>query len=301
MNEVELIGLRGRNPLGFLAALGVLTLIDGVNREPNTVSLCWTDSLDPHAILKSGIDPLDLPDRLLAGLHGLRNGSVLGCELRDVKFDPPQKGRPNVPLRSWIQSADSALELELIRALVVEGAVDGGGASKPSHLHFSAGQQQFLDIAREVFDATLGDPPRLGEALFGPWRFDGQAKNFGWAAGTDRIYALRGFNPSSEKRLGVPAADALAFVGLSCLPVWERREQAVTTACAKLWKTSDLTWPLWKFPLSRSVVKASLASEKERPSEAARRGVLEILTAPIKRTDQGGYGSFGAPTSEPTQ
>jgi hypothetical protein len=121
-------------------------------------------------------------------------------------------------------------------------------------------------------------------------------------------------NPSTDPRLGVPRADWLAFIGLAFLPTAAapgrgRRTALVTTGCDcdQEWKRSAFRWPLWSVPVDRdtayslvgdpSVAGPPPASNRDsagRPTELAARGVMRVLQAPIRRSDQGGYGSFGA-------
>ena len=53
MNEVALPALEGTNPLGFLAALGVLDALACANPG---ATLRWTDELVPHAVAGSVSD-----------------------------------------------------------------------------------------------------------------------------------------------------------------------------------------------------------------------------------------------------
>src|SRR5579859_451878 len=55
-NELALPALEGTNPLGYLAALGVL---DALARKVDGARLRWTDELVPHAVI-GGLDDLDL-------------------------------------------------------------------------------------------------------------------------------------------------------------------------------------------------------------------------------------------------
>ena len=297
MNQLELPGLRGQNTLGFLAALGVLVLANEAGLSPQ---LCWTDDINQSALLTSEATYQTLKEALSDQLARIAGGALLtgktGKGQTDVKLFPNNQRESE--LRKWtyeLRASGTSLERRLLGALVAEGAVDGKGAAKPSHLHFAAGQQQFLDIARDVLAAVQVDPGRLDEALLGPWRFDSDVKNFSWASGTERIFAVRGFKPSGEKRLGVPGADALAFVGLSMFPVVEIAGSLRTTGCDKGWKTSAFSWSLWGEPLSIRVVQSVLAMAPIRGADAKQRGITDVLKAPIRRTDQGGYGSFGAP------
>jgi hypothetical protein len=225
-------------------------------------------------------------------------GGPVGASFRDVKL--ARNGEATSEFREWtrsVRSGGSPLERRLLGALLAEGAVDGNGAGKPSHLHFAAGQQQFLDIAREVLVAVEADPGRLQEALFGPWRYDSDAKNLSWSAGSERIYAVRGFNPSADKRLGVPGADALAFLGLAFFPVAARGTSLITTGCEAAWKVSSLTWPLWSDPLDIDVVRSVIGLDLGHSNRFSHAGLVNVLQSPIRRTDQGGYGSFGAASS----
>jgi hypothetical protein len=303
MSGLRLAGLSGRNPLGFFAALGLLRLLS--DAQPG-VRLGWTtDEIVPVAVLHGWSDPDVLRSEVLTLLSALRSGPLFrdpaGGLLTDLKFVSRND------MRAWLCECrqGTALERELAVALVAEGAVDGRGNAKPTHVHFTAGQQQFLSSIGEGFDAVIADPTRLDEALHGPWRKDSTAKTIGWDAGSERVFALRGTNPSSEKKTGVPGADALAFVGLSAFPVAMWFGGLRTTSCDRGWKTSAMTWPIWSDGLSAdaaaSVVgRAWIRFEGRvvRPAmtrrELAALGVTEIVRAPIRRSDQGGYGSFGA-------
>jgi hypothetical protein len=129
-----------------------------------------------------------------------------------------------------------------------------------------------------------------------------------WSSQGERVYALRAVNPSSEKRLGAPGADWLAFLGLvffpTCAVSRNGGEQISlrTTGCDRAWKRSALRWPLWTVPLERDTVwslvgdSAVVGQDQDRRLGSAQlraRGVLQVMQAPIRRSDQGGYGSFG--------
>ncbi len=299
MKEIALSALEGTNPLGFLAALGAL---DAVTRKGVQGTLRWTDDLVPHAIM-SGIADVDLllekldQDRQEWGRSVLLNFPN-GSPLRDAKPSETQ-------LRAWFETVNAEQESSTysnhLCALVAEGAYDGNRKAKPTHLHFTAGQQQFLEMVRTLIFSI--DRDRLREAVCGPWRYDSSLPSFSWDARGERIYALRAANPSKEKRLGVPGADWLAFRGLVFYPVKQTPGGSLrTTACDDEWKRSAFHWPLWSVPSSRDVVWSLVADRRLvskqprlQPDQLAALGILSVLQAPIRRSDQGGYGSFGAP------
>ena len=301
MNEVALRALEGTNPLGFLAALGVL---DALTSQNHDATLRWTDELVPHAIIGgvSGLDLLlDVMDR---DREMWRDSALLGFP----EDSPLPDAKPGVKLlREWFEAVagqhERRADSHLLCALVAEGALDGNEKAKPTHLHFTAGQQQFLKMVRLL--ATKVDRERLREAVCGPWRYDSSLPSLSWDARGERVYAVRAINPSREKRLGVPGSDWLAFRGLVFYPVTRTVKGALrTTACDPEWKRSAFRWPVWSVPCTRNVVGSLVADQtlvsqsrraRLRPDDLAVRGIISVLEAPIRRTNQGGYGSFGAP------
>jgi hypothetical protein len=298
-SEVALEALEGTNPLGFLAALGVL---DALARQVGGVTLRWTDELVPHAVV-GGIGDLGLVlDALDRDREEWRCSALLGfppgSPLPDAKPDRPT-------LRAWFEEVyrepGRRADSDQLCALVAEDALDGNGNAKPTHLHFTAGQQQFLQMIRTL--ASQVGRERLREAACGPWAYDSPLPSLSWDSRGERVYAVRATNPSGDKRLGVPGADWLAFRGLVFYPVARTASGSLrTTACDGEWKRSAFRWPLWAVPGTRDAV-GSLVADRTlvsrdadiRPDDLAARGLLCVLQAPIRRTDQGGYGSFGAP------
>ncbi len=309
MFEIALTALHATNPLGFLAALGAFRSIAMV--EPGATLRWDVDDIIPSPVLS-------LPDdwsgeNVISSLETQRL-RWLDSKLLNFPLTAPASDVKEIDLAAWarfISAIDQGasnprlFEEELLTALVAEGAVDGKRNNKPTHLHFTAGQQQFLDIVREVGGAC--DEDRFREALFGPWRFDSPAKTLRWDPRGERIYAVRGFNPSGTKdpTRTVPGAEWLAFLGLSFLPVVNRYGHLLTTACNRDWKRSAFRWPIWIDALTLSeitqIMLLDVLSERRRskvsPSDLRDVGVHTVYESPIRRTDQGGYGSFAAPTA----
>lgn len=303
---LELQGLVGSNPLAFLAALGVL---GAVNRQAPELGarLSWTDAIVPRARL-DGVSHLnDLVALLDEDRRAWTSSLILasgpdGIPIADVKPD-------EVGIRSWAERVAAVTtranrrDADAFQALLAEYALAGKNDAKPTLLHFTAGQQKFLTMVRELGERVK--PENFVETLVGPWRYESRLPVLGWDSRGERIYALRGTDPSKDKKLGVPGADWLAFAGLAQLPSAKNggvgRDQMLTTGCRGTWKSGSFHWPLWSCPLSLPVVRSLLAYDglPEEPSAVrSKRGVFRVLEAPIRRSDQGGYGSFG-PASEP--
>lgn len=294
---VELTAVDGGNPFGFLAALGTLAAAERVLGAG--VRLAWGAEVvcRPRIGGVAAVD--DLVDAVLVDRDAWRSSPALdfavgGAPAKDVKFLPDD-------VRAYLAAArdagDGGRSAGLATSLLAEFAVDGNGRSKPSDLHFTAGQQQFLVMARELRDRLTAD--HVLEALSGPWAYGSKLPSFMWDVGDDRVYALTGFDPAGTKKLTVPGAEWLALLGLSLLPTVARGTRVTTTGCAGTWKRGTFSWPLWHAPGTAAAVRTLLSTPtltSEVPDgRLAGLGVFRVLRSTIERSDQGGYGSFRPP------
>lgn len=284
MAEIDMPALVGTNPLGFLAALGVLYCADaqgGAADGPPRLS--WTNDVEPHAVLSGVQSARDLLDRLEA-----ERDAVAACTALNWPVENPlTTAKPNpTTLRAWALACHKDADprsASVFNALVAEGAYAGKGVAKPSHLDFTAGQQQLLAMARQL--AVAADRRRLEEAL-SRWNPSTEHPSLSFDPADERLYALRAINPSGDKKPSTPGANWLAFLGLLMLPVVNTAGSLQTTACAGTWKRSSMEWFLWQEPLTRHTVAALLRGG------AAYLPSKRPVKADIRRTDQGGYGSF---------
>lgn len=320
MNAIVLTGLDGANPLGFLAALGALAAVDA--HEPGA-RLAWKNEGRWRPVLSTNLTRDALIERLVADVRSWDGDPAIALtyakavkpgskkEPSDAKLAQDLKPTP-AKFREYIQglidrAGDGAAFLRGARrpldyssAFGTEIAVDGGGNVKPTHLHFTAGQQEFLKAVLELQDVAGGvTAADLDEALFGPWRYERSLPVLGWDSSVSRDYALRADDPSKNKKTGVPGADWLAFRGLAFVPVAPVGDELQTAGCAGGWKSGGtFTWPLWSPPLSVAAVRSVmvLADIADLSAHARRaRGVEVVMRSGIRRSDQGGYGSFMPP------
>lgn len=291
---LELPGLAGTNPLGFLAALGVLWLPDRQGEQ--SAKLAWTDQVVPHAVVSgfSSID--DLVEQAMAERERRRGNAALlftvdGEGIKDVKFSESQLRRY---LLACLDAGDGGRSVALASALVTEGSYDNSDQAKPTDLHFVAGQQKLVQMARELLDGLDADD--LCEALKGPWGYGSKLPSFMWDVTDDRLYVLSAFNPSSEKKQTEPGAEFLALLGLTSLPVFAGPGRTRTTGCGGSWKAGEFRWPIWGRPCdlhgARSLIAhATLGNEQWLPAW----GIRRLLRSAIRRSEQGGYGTFSPP------
>jgi hypothetical protein len=299
MTELSLTALDGKNPLAFFAALGVLNAVaDAGKAHSAEPRLVWRSRGAFVPSLIDGPDSTALLDVLVQDAARFANEPALnlryqkggsGAEVRDLK-PPPAKF---VEYLHSLKETGSRLSLDFAAAFATDVATDNNDNAKPTALHFTAGQQEFLGMVVQLRDQVL--PEDIEEAVFGPWKYAKASPVLQWDNTVARDYALRAGDPSKEKKLGVPGADWLAFRGLTFLRVAPVGSRIVTTGCSGGWKTGTFRWPLWSVPLTRNVIAALLTSPETAeadPHTLETRGVSVVFEASIRRSDQGGYGSF---------
>ncbi len=302
MSQTHLTGLEGTNPLGFLAALGVQVAFASASKQPR---LWWTDDIIPRAVVDEGFD-LELIANQCMEVFGLwKKSYTLRPRLPDGSAMPKGDKLKLAPddLRTYLSLAHQCgSDGGLVTALVAEGSLDKQGVAKPSDLYFTAGNQKFLAIARQILDKVSPEDLLLG--LEGPWNYASKLPSLGWDIVDDRVYALRARDPApksgSDPKLTNPGPEALAILGLSLHPVFGSIDRTLTQGCSGSWKAGSYSWPLWNKPASPHTVKSLLAHGYEPTVSGRGRwfrswGIFRILRSPLRRSNQGGYGTFGPP------
>ncbi len=289
VDGIGLPGLDGTNPLGFLAGLGVVASLTLNGRR---AALRWTDGPIPNPVVEGCEDFEHLRSVLANEVEQWRDEWIVISGLTDVKF------AGNGPLRSFLDDARRAgsRSQQLAEALVTEGSFDNLGNAKPTDFHFTAGQQQWLGMARQLCESVSVDD--IMGSISGPWGYSSKLPSLGWDTTDDRVYALSARNPSKEKKLTEPGVEFLALLGLTAFAV-QTGERTLTPGCNGRWKTGKFTWPLWTCPLEWKSISSlvSFVSEFDDEGRVASLGANRLLQSSIRRSDQGGYGTFGPPVT----
>lgn len=305
MREHLLAGLDGQNPLGFLAAVGLLRVLDddAQRRGVALPTLAYPDAGDASPMVRTDLDldaivALVLEDarqqgenpalQFAYGEDGRRARPGDASAIRDLKPLPP------IARELLIECASQPRRVAGLAAAFFSELVQDRtkGNTKPTAFHFTAGQQSFLTM---VDDLRTGiEDSDVREALIGPWRNASTLPSLTWDSSVSRYYALRASNPSGEKRGGVPAANWLGIVALEAFPVVPVNDALETTAIQGKWKTSVLRWPTWIPYATFRGVSSLLRVDARRWSAPERKavGISQVYSARIQRSDQGGYGSF---------
>jgi len=318
---VELPGLDGSNPLAFLASIGLLTVLHRRHHLGNGPRplLDWIESGTwlPRVHGAEGVEDLvaavidDLStwaDEPALGLAYDPSGSRLiapGTDgephVRDLKPKPAVMrefleriaARAEEPGLGAEDRARLRRSMDAAAAFGSELVQDNNGNTKPTAFHFTAGQQKFLEMVRQLREGVGEDDVR--EALLGPWRGASKLPSLSWDSTVSRQYALRATDPSGERRGSVPAADWLAFVGITSFLSTPRAGTLRTTGFRGRWKDASFAWPIWSVPASLDMVRSLLATpdlRDVRPESRAARGIHVVLESDVRRSAQGGYGTF---------
>lgn len=304
MTALVLPGLDAHNPLGFLAALGLLRVLDAeaARTDRERPRLGFVDQggfvarlLTSHTmaeivaiVLEDAAAQAD--NRALQFAYDAEGALVApGTKgaIRDLKPKPSGAGQ----LLELAATADRRTAAQAA-AWFSELVQDHNGNTKPTAFHFTAGQQAFLEMVDDLRVGLTAEHVR--EALDGPWLNTSSLPSLSWDASVARMYALRAGNPAKERRGSVPGANWLAVVGLTFFPVAARGARLVTTGVRGGWKDSTFTWPVWSPPAEVATIASLLRLDAGAwaQRERAAYGVETVLRCRILRSDQGGYGSF---------
>ncbi len=296
MAHLELPGLPGDNPLGFLAALGAQAAVADASHQ---AMLAWSDELIPIARLETdlGLEEVVCQVLSVAAKWHLEPAMSPEPEANDIKF-------PNAMIRDYLLRARTFSSSRLAMALVAEGSLDSvtGKVAKPTDFHFTAGRQLFLKMARDILEGVTADD--LLDALRGPWPYASKLPSLRWDVADDRAYALSAFDPTdntNNPKLTNPGAECLALLGLSLFPVFPGRRKTATTGCGGTWRNGWFSWPLWDRPATPNVVRtlvshvsADCLDDEVATQSLPSLSVFRILESSIRRNDRAmGLANFG--------
>lgn len=306
MNERALLltGMDAQNPLGFLAPLGLLRVLDDDARRGGhpRPRLSFIDDGCPVPKLWTELSVEDVVQLVLDDAAAQAENPALQLAYNEAGEAMPPGGlkaiRDLKPLpglaRTFLEmcAKTDSRAARLSAGWFSELVQDNNGNTKPTAFHFTAGQQAFLAMVEELRRGiTVAD---VREALLGPWLNLSTLPSLSWDASVARLYALRAGDPSKEKRGSIPAANWLGVIALELFPVVARYGRLETARIEGGWKDSTFTWPLWEVPLSVTTIAGVLRTDTSKwsPRQRAAAGITAMFRSRITRSDQGGYGSF---------
>ena len=300
MHPLPLTGLYASNPLGAMAAFGLLRVLNEMD-DFMGAGLAWRETDDWQAIV---FTPQIVSQDML----------VNGLARRQQKLDmSPFNWSEDIRVQSTefrkllcqcieLATAESRHMADRFAAYGSELVTDGAkGLVKPTSFHMTSGQQQFLKSLAELGNGLRqGSEASFHEALFGPWRYEDQQHSMGWDPTSERMAALRHVAPTKEKAKSVRAAVWLATEALPLFPTAaidsSRGVRLETTAFSRRNREWLFRWPVWQTPIAlptlRSLLAAPWLHSKHLDGDSlSRRGVVAVFQSVQYRFGQG-YGIF---------
>jgi CRISPR-associated endonuclease/helicase Cas3 len=260
--ELLLPGIDGANPLGFLAALGTVRILDDACPDRH-VRLSWRQdggAWRPVAHLEGTLDE--------EGLLGIVTKALA------AQFE----SHPAVVATRLRVRGAGALDADALRLLFLATSAEASrqqsatiewlaclasdlGEDKTNQLQVVR-RDYFLENLRSIVERTEHD--HLHRALLRPWDYADSLDNqsLHWDPSEDRRYAYQWYRPSGDptrRSGGMLGANRLAMEALPLHPIIVT-DGALATVGFTGTTTSNTrwTWPIWDTPISLAAVSSLL-------------------------------------------
>ena len=309
---LPLPALDGRTPLGFLAALGVLRLVDA--HTAHTPRLAWS-TRDCCAVLHDAHRDVDaLVADLTAVVRSVPDQGVLPGLSPDLPppGEAPDKLRlPRADLRSYaarVTTTDGAAGEAWLASLVTDLSVDDKQRADISLFAAPSGKQSMRTMLEKPLARVRAQPDVLREALVAWRRYPGVSGEYlDHRVLFDAVDAADG-KPAER---GVPGATWLALMAYPLLLTTATGPEPLTTCWQELRDRSGrrerrMVYPLWSQPLSVDAARAVLThpvldrAEPGSPPDAARMlSVFRICHAERRRIPGRTFAGVLTPTTRP--
>lgn len=316
---IRLPGLRGDDPLGFLAAVGLLSLSE--QRELPELRLAWQGGRAPVATVEGGVHSVEQLGRELgAAFDRLRErDAVIPGAPPDL---PPKKVGKKDPMRmprddmrklyaeayaAWLERR-STWAARWLAALAAQAAAKATQRADVELTPFYAPRGQ-MAMRTSIFEKTMDAVEAVGgpgDALTGWRRVPYDGANFDERAKRDAGVTTSG-EPDNR---GAPSPTWLAAMAMRFFPMTDDGRGTATVGWQRVrlypgYTTRSLIWPIWRpfldpiavrVLLAHPVLRLELPERKDpvpaRPQELSALGVAYLFGA-SRRTLAQGDGPLG--------
>lgn len=284
-NDIILTGLIGSNPLGALAAFGLLRVCNEVPALEGT-RLSWVWDHDWTAVLRT---PEEIQKeeliRLLADRQQNRSLDIFSWS-DDIKGD---LGEFHELLVQQAEAAtiNNRLAVDYFAAfgsdIVTARSTD---EVKPTAFHMTAGRQKFLNSIQKLGNSLKTETEKaFNEALFGPWQYADRYHSLYWDPSTERLHALSYLAPTKEDPRCVRGAVWLAIEALPLFPTAATYGKLATTGFTKD-RPMAFVWPIWEMSISLDTLRTLLMNSDDKTS-LKRRGIAALYRSMRSESDRG--------------
>jgi hypothetical protein len=310
----RLDGLESDNLLAFLALLGLLRVLETADEtlHPRTAWDIDTPPLRPRLFLARAVTPEEVTEGAAKGIEAIAAGHDFGGR-KDLSYSRGEC-RTLLDQEARVSNFGERRRVDLLAALMSDAAIKDDKKEPvdptPLCLLFGQGHQHFLDRIASV-PQQIAPPPRgkgakavglsasecLAEALFQPWHRNDPTFSFRWDPEEDVRYALMAGDPTDAAyKTGTQhGANRLAAIGVGALTLVPEirfgRVRPSIVGGASGANGFSFAWPIWREPVTLSVVRALLAHPDLREIDSlAYLGVDHVLVA--RRISVGKFMNF---------
>jgi CRISPR-associated endonuclease/helicase Cas3 len=273
---LELPGLDGSNPLAFLAALGLLNILDQASQKSSApswltgpVALSFDTPKSTQTACLHFSEPPPDQEPFLEFIHAQlattleQHPSWCVVEML-VKGNKKDTVRDFTPIKNWMSAPhpEDQRRHNWITALACESVLDADSQLQTVRCDYLIGN------LKSLFGVTT--VKHLSRTLFLPWDYaDGLAnQSLHWEPTEDRRHAYQWYMPSGDptrsKRGGMVGANRLAFEAWPLFPSFPDPKQDRVFTRGFLGNRANNTffrWPLWRSPRTTCSIASLLALE----------------------------------------
>jgi len=291
-------GIDGANPLGFLAAVGLL----------RTATMAWPDG-DPTLRwqVQNGcwrpflsLDGASDKDALLDGLHSqltAMQGHFAFTIGDDLKFSPETfRDLATTARGKLFDATPDPRAAEFLGAFACEAFVDDDGYIQDTAFRTmrGAGHQHFIKTMRDL--ALHCTRHHIERSLFSPWTYQDERLGLRIDPAENRQHALCWTAPNKQPAATEWGANRLAVEALPLFPVQPTSSGLGTVGFTQRpGEGVFFTWPIWEPAIGLDPLRSLLAlgelQEKQPDRRILRcRGVVEVFRC--QRITSGKYRNF---------
>jgi hypothetical protein len=284
-NNIILSGLIGSNPLGALAAFGLLRVCSEIPALEGA-RLGWAWEHDWAAVLRTPEEiQKDELIELLTTRQQERSLDIFSWS-GDIKMDPVEY-HEQLTKQAEAATINNRLDADFFAAFGSDiVTARSTGEVKPTAFHMTAGRQKFLNSIQELGNSLKTDTKKaFDEALFGPWKYADRYHSLYWDPSTERLHALRYLAPTKENPKCVRGAVWMAIEALPLFPTAAAYGRLATTGFTRE-RPMTFVWPIWKMPISLDTLRTLLMTSDDKAS-LERRGVAVLYRSTRSESDHG--------------
>lgn len=313
-------GIDGGSPLGFLAAIGLLQVLNDARTEGSPAPRLLWRQLDAWRPVFHGAGSLEsVVEAVYEDCKRWNESPLLAFRyVKQEKQGPKAVGGLRAPLavvRAWLSARRSAEDEESLAygaALFCDGVTEVNKKPATAEGHLTLGipvdpdvdmdltvERNFLDLTArnaqflEQVELIRGHltPEGIEQALrLGTADYDAP-RTLDWDPASDTPAAIY----TGYRRGFLPVHEWLGFRALRLFPLASAGARPVMTACSGRRLNGDFTWPLWERPASLDAVRSLVSYPRLPDLEAHERqalGISALHQAGLTKKADGYTGTF---------